>query len=473
MKRVIAFLILLTLPIGFLTGAHKAVNALQDDVVITASHVYGDPKRVEGIKIRTLTTCGDHMWWYTDHIPADPGTTEAKFHFSQKGHGFFDREHDWHDFTLTNTNGMGMSTSGGEGLEFVDEGMGLLINAVAQRTPPGESREEAVALEDYFDYYPLEYWVNFQAEDYYIDEMYDTIRMGNVYPQGETLDGGGIPNCYLQWIENFRFPIQPGDTMNITVGKDEAGSVREIYVSANDVEIGASVSFSTIAVKNGMYFSPVFQTWDGTAIETGEYVYGYGLYYIPFKPVGHTEGTPPWVTFDFDGLEMVYSLKSTDRLVSMEKSADGKSLHLLVNEGGAYVYCFFDIETRAMISRTEIMSTSEDANWAFYPEEELLYILSGEKMALVGTGTDSRVELIADWPEEVSRIVPSAVCYREGVLYGTSLEWSKYENEGYGVCLIACDKDGLGYLGYYLSNLGGTGYNSAWINLESAELIME
>lgn len=466
MKRVIAFLLLLTIPVGFLTGAHKAVDALQDDVVITVHPAYGDPKWVEGLTFRTLTTCGYHMWWYTDHTLGDPGVTQAKFHFSQEGHGFFEREHDWLDFSLTTTNGMGMSTSG-VGMEFENEGIGLLINEVAKDTLAGEYREVTVMLEDYYDYYPLEYWVNLQTEDYYMDENYDTVHnVGSLDMWGEASG-----TSYEKWIENFKFPIQPGDNMTITVGKGANGGIQEIGINTDGNDTSASVSFTTIPVKKGMYFSPVFQYWNGEVIENGEYVYGHGLYYIPFKPVGNTEGTPPWVTFDFDGLEMVYSLKPSDRLIAMEESADGTQLHLLTNESGKYVYCLFDMESRELLSRTEIMETKAAANWAFYPEENLLYILAGGKMGLVQMGEDSRVEFVTQWPEEASWIVPTTVHYADGVLYGTSVEW--YEKVGRGVCLIACDKDGLGYLGYYTDNLNGTGYNSAWLNLESVEFVME
>lgn len=466
MKRVIAFLILLTVPIGFLTAAHKTVDGIQDDVFITPVHVYGDPKRVEGVTFQTLTTCGNHMWWYTGHTPGDPGATEAKFLFSQVGHGFFEREYVLRDFSLTTTGGMGMSTSGGDGLKFGEEGIGLLVNAVADKTPAGESREETLLLEDYFDYYPLDYWATFHTEDYCIDEMHESVRTNGTMDAWEEASGS-----YEQWIENFRFPIQTGDSMSITVGKDALGAIREIGINMDGSDNSAAVSFTTIAVKYGMYFSPMFQRWDGETIETGEYVYGHGLYYIPFKPVGHTEGTPPWMTFDFDGLEMVYSLESSDRLLAMEESADGQSLHLLANEDGRYIYCLFDIESRELISRTEIMATTADARWAFYPEQELLFLLAGGQMALVQTGGDSGVEFVTAWPEEAPWIVPSAVRYTDGILYGASLEW--YEKEGSGVCLIACGPKGLGYMGYYISNLDGTGYNSAWINLESVEFVPE
>ena len=464
MKRILAFVILLTLPLGFLIGAHKAVGGLQDDVTVTPAHVYGDPERVAGVTFRTLTTCGNHMWWYTDHTPGDPGVTETEFHFSQKGHGFFDLETDWQDFNLTTNNGMGMSTSGGDGLEFADEGMGILLNAVAEKTLPGETREETMVLSDYFEYYPLEYTVNLRTEDYFLDEMYDPIRHA-ASSQGPWEEMG--EKSYRQWNEYFRFPVQPGDTVNVIVGKDDRGAVMEIGLHTDGNENGVHIGFTAIAAENGMYFAPVFQRWNsGEVIESGEYVYGYGLYYIPLKPAEGIHGDRPAMTFDFEGLELVHSLAPTDRLIAMEESADGMGLHLLTMEDGIYIYSLLDISGRELLDRTEILQTDADARWAFYPEQELLYLMAGDKAALVTTGEKSRVEFTAAWPEEVQWVVPTRVRYTGGVLYGTSLEWHE---QARGVCLMALDEKGLGYLGYYISNLNGSGYNSSWVNLEEGE----
>ena len=467
MKRVISFCVLLCAAAGFLMGAHRTVDGLQDDIFVTVHHSYGDPAWVEGRTFRRLDTCGEHMWWYTDHTPGDPGETKAQFHFSQEGHGFFEPTRGWLDFSLGVPGGMGMSTSGGNGLEFSDEGIGRLVNEVAERTLPGEVREESVLLSDYFDYYPLDYYANIQTEEYYLDEMYDTLR-----DEGTMVDWSeSSASSYDMWVEYFRFPVVSGEKMKITLGKDGAGEIRELYLNMEGSEAGAEVEFSTVMVEKGMYFSPVFQDWEGNPLHTGEYVYGYGLYYIPLRELGYAESTPPWMTFDFEGLEMVYSLESTDRLLAMETSADGDFLHLLVNQGGKYVYCLFDIQSRELVSRTQIMETDADARWAFYPEQELLYLLAGGKMALVHTGVDSRTAFLTPWPEEAGWVIPEAVCYEDGVLYGLELTW--HEEEGRGVCMIACNEEGLQYMGSYFTNLNSTGYHSAWLSLEWAEFVTE
>lgn len=463
MKKVIAFVILLTLPLGFLLGAHKSVDALQDDVRMEVYPVYGDPSLAEGKTFQILSTCGEHMWWDIFHTPGDPGVTQTKFHFSQEGHGLFDLETEWSEFSLHSTNGMGMSSSGGTGLTFENKAVGILINAVAEMTLPGDSREETLRMEDYFEYYPLEYWVHFETKDYYVDESYDSVRNIGTMNHWEEEPG----SSYQHWMERFRFPIVPGDTMTVSVGKDETGAIRNVGINPLGEET-PYIYFTAIHTEKGLYFSPVFQTRDGEPMETGEFIYGYGLYYIPFKPVENIEGTPTWMTFDFDNLEMVYSLAPTDQLIAMEENEDATRLHMLTKEGDQYIYCLFDIPSRKLLSRTEILNTGQEAKWSFYPEEGLLFVIAEDSMALVRMGEDSRVEFAAPWPEEVEWVLPERVLYENGILYGVSQQWHA---DNYGTCLTVCSEEGLGYLGYYNNTLNGVGYNSYWFNIESVEFV--
>ena len=79
MKRVIAFLLILTIPVGLILGAHKAVDALQDDVTVQAETLWGDPALAEGLELDLLTTCGNHMYWITSCTAGETETdTEAE-----------------------------------------------------------------------------------------------------------------------------------------------------------------------------------------------------------------------------------------------------------------------------------------------------------------------------------------------------------------------------------------------------------
>ena len=86
MRRALIFLLILTIPIGFLLGAHRSIDALQDDVEVGEEYIYGDPGRLAGVSVQLLTTCGDHMWWDTGYTAGEPGVTQTQFHFTQNYH---------------------------------------------------------------------------------------------------------------------------------------------------------------------------------------------------------------------------------------------------------------------------------------------------------------------------------------------------------------------------------------------------
>lgn len=460
MKRMIAFCLMLCAVAGFLLGAYRTVDGLRDDVVITAHHLYGDAQRAEGITLQTVTTYGHYVWWDISCAAGQTPVTDSSFHFSQKGHGFWERETVWTEFSLGNTGGMGMSTSGDTGFLFENSGYGLLINDVASRTAPGESREETLLLEDYVDYYPLDYWMDITTEKYNLDEMRYALEDQREGENEEYWTPG--QESYRRWMELFRFPVVPGDSVTITVGKSMSGAITDINVSTDNPQGGAA-SFSYVVVDDGMYFSPLFQTVDGTPITTGEYVYGNGLYYIPFRPLDGTSGTVQPATFDFDALELVCPLDARSQLIELVESTDGKSLHLLSQEENGYCYYLFDLEQRCVTKTVSIPLT--DAMRRFFPEQELLYLRSEDTQVLVRTGPQAGVEFISLWPREMDYfLLPDVVQYQDGVLYCIGEGW--YESTS-GVWLGVCDEDGVGYLGLYSSNLNGTGYDSSWIDLES------
>lgn len=463
MKRMIAFCLMLCAVAGFLLGAHTVADGLKDDVVITARHLCGDPARVEGVALQTLTTYGSYVWWDTSCIAGQTPVTDSRFHFSQKGLRLWEREERWREFSLGTSGGMGMSTSDSDGFSFGDWGLGPVVNAVAERTASGETREETLLLEDYMDYYPLDYWVEIETSQVMVQGVYGVLDEENRYE----LDKDEA--CYQRWTELFRFPVVSGDTVTISVSKGLNGAIMDVNVSLGspDTPQKANVSFAYVVVEEGMFFYPLFQDTQGQPIGTGQYIYGNGLYYIPFRPLEGVSGTIQPSTFDFEALEMVCPLDSGSQLVELVESADGTCLHLLSQEENGYCYRLFDLSQKCATQSVSIPLT--DAMRSFYPEQELLYLRSDEAQALVRTGAQASLEFVTTWPREESWMnMPKVVQYRDGVLYGAVESW--YETNQ-GVLLMVCDETGLTYAGLYSSNLNGTaGYDSSWINLESMAL---
>lgn len=464
MRRILLFILALTIPVGFLLGAHKSIDALQDDVLIELIDFYGDPERIAGKRVRLMTTCGPHMRWYTDYTAG--AESQTQFHFSQKDETQYG--YTWEGFSLDSPSGMGMSTSGGGGFTFADTGMGKLLNTVAEKTEPGQTREETLRIKDYLDYYPLDYQVDIRTEKYYINEGFSEIQFYSGVEEDE------VRQCYQTWTRLFRFPVQPEDVLLITVSRDADGAVRDIGVNMDGSESAAYVWFSSHSTEEGLYFSPVFQDGEGKPITTGEFPEGYGLYYIPYKPTEHAvivDGQSVVKgTFDFDGLELVYALEPSDELMAMEESADGSALHLLTREEGTYCYSLLDLQSRRIETKLEILTAERGMGYSFYPEQELLMLKGFGQAALVKMGGDAQVELLGQWPDEWGVWLPESILYENGVLYGASLEW--YEKE-YAVCLTVFDSGGLDYCGYYGSNLNNESYHSgsAYIQKETVELI--
>ena len=458
MKRVLIFLLVLTIPIGFLTGAAKAIGALQDDVVITPEHLYGDPGRVAGRRVQILTTLNDHIWWHTDYTAGEPGTAETTFHFSQQ-----EKESevavDQMEFYLSVSSGVGMSTSGGDGFAFEDNGIGRLAGAVADRTQPGETRDEELLLAEYMDDYPMTYRNFILNDKYYIDEYYDDIDFFG--SNNETKP------AFDKWMELFRFPILEDQKIEVSLTKDYDGAVRELSFNLIDAP---QIGFDSYVAQEGIYLSPFYRDWEGNPILTGAFPEGYGLYYIPFEVVhpdnvkadGRTLST---VTYDFGALELVCGLAPEDKVVAMEANGDESQLHMVLLEDGMYRYSVLDLRSRQIIRNMDIAPAEKDSDcwYRFFQEQELLYLGLGTKAALVDISAEPKVEFVVAWPEEVTAYLPESILYTDGVLYMTALDWKDNEQIFY---LAACDENGLGYFGHYYSSLkrreanSGNGYVS-------------
>lgn len=452
MRRLVIFLLILTIPIGFLTGATKTIGGLQDDVEITPIHIYGDPARVEGIRLEMMTTMNEHIWWTTDYTAGETGTSDTTFHFSQE-----ERTHEisapyWDDFAFYSSSGVGMSMGGGEGFVFDESnGIGAIAKALADKAQPGEIITEEVLLENYTDVYPMSYQVSIHVGNYWLERNYDGVTPAfDPYETAEMED-------YRRWMELFRFPVQPGQKVEMTITKDMDGKVRDIKYDLWDAP---RIEFITYVTMEGMYFTPKFVDVDGKVLTTGEYPEGYGLYYIPFKFADNID--PALVgedeicssEFDFDNLELVYGLDDTDQILATESDEAGARLHMLAMDDGVYTYCALDLVTGQIVSQVEIMpdESQERGSYSheFFPEQELLYLWHNSKVALVDISWTPKVEFISNWPEGIHANPPESILYRDGVLYMTDLNWY----DGAQVfSLSACDENGLDYFGYCRSNL--------------------
>lgn len=462
MRRILIFLLSLTIPVGFLIGAVRVITPMRDDATMTVEHIYGDVSRVEGRQLRQTVKCGEHMLWETIYTAGVNDSIHTDYTFSQSR---MEHEFDWdtENVMFSVDGGSGMGTSGSDGIQLAYDGVGILLRAVADRTAAGETRTETVKLEDYLTSYPLDYDTNIETASYMIWESYDSYH---------SLSGR---RGYLEWEERFRFPLLPGAEMEISLTKNSAGKVCDVYYSMTDCpEIG----FATHVLEDGMYFAPFFLDWQGNPVTTGEYICGNGVYYVPFKAMfqtasyynSQTETNMYEGTFDFDNLKLVYGMEMDDRVVAMEASGDGSGLHLLTMEEGTYYYATLDLITGEVTYREEIMpskitSVSEES-YAAFPEENVMILYSGKDVAVIRTGENPGVAFTCDFPEDIYMNHPRSVLLEDGQLFMTGYS----SGDAY---IAVCDENGLGYFGQYRNSLLDVppSYSSSFIYEEELEFV--
>ena len=83
MKKIIVFLLILTLFLGGIGFAHAAVTANQEALLIFPTLEVGDPAALEGLTASMTITCGPHLRWQTDYPFGGEAVTE--FVYDRKG----------------------------------------------------------------------------------------------------------------------------------------------------------------------------------------------------------------------------------------------------------------------------------------------------------------------------------------------------------------------------------------------------
>jgi len=466
MKRSVVFILTVILAAGFLIGAYQTIGGYGDDVTVTPHHVYGDPANVAGIVMELETQCDNHMLWYTRHTAGDPGMTETEFIFSQDNVNEYNWDWD-HDFDFYISGGFGISTSGGS-IDVGNTGWGKVINQLAKDVQNGQTLEKEILLEDYFEYYPMDYHVMIQTSMYYIDEFKDS-----------TQDGGYESGSYGRWTKDFKFPVLPGDKGHVTLTKSQDGGIIDLGVQVYDI---GEAGFTTCIWDEGMYFAPVFRDYAGNPRTDGEFVQGYGLYHIPFKVDSrvefHSETTMYAGWFDHENRELIYPLDSDDLVVAMEADEKG-TLHMIFREDGLYRYCALDIESRTITHKIDLMKAGQEqwCNYKFFLDQGLIYLQYDNQVALLDVSGEPSLEFVIAIPKDIDFYLPDTVSYRDGTLYTAALDWVVM-NEGEpdetwerGYYLTAMDKEGLGYFGYYFTSLMDKGHSYAYVSQNEIRIV--
>lgn len=472
MRRLIAFVIVLSCCAGLLSGAHGAVTEMEDALEFTQRVVYGDPSCLAGRTVGISIVCGSYMTWASEYTFGDPGSSETDFIFTQTPRAQ-ESVYSQNELRITLPGGLGTSTSGG--FTPSAQGYGAMVRSVAALTPDGEEFAMSLKTADYLEEYTPTFYLNYESRKYTCCERMDldNIALGNEVGIGS--------NSYYAFNSAFRFPVQEDDITRISVAKDSQGSIVSV-----DFEMESSPYLDFISALNdsGCYALPIFRSYADETPLDAEYPDGYGIYYIPWKETGNTSGfvyedgqqvTKAEVSLDFANAVNIYPMDSDTMAYSMEVNEDATKAWLLTEEDGISVVTVLDLANKTCLNRIALFGGEHDVSWIL--EEGLMVVYSETDMALLDTSGNGELIFTADI-SEYPQCRKYCISYEPAVdvmefdgrdLILVSSRW-EYDNGAFGAMVV--NADGVQFLGEYDCSIfdgNNPGYYS-YISIENVPI---
>lgn len=373
MKKVIIFLLTAALALGAICCGHAAVSADQDNLLVYPTFETGDPSLLEGKTASLAFLCGDHLRWDTRHTFG--GATEADFSFDADG--FVTDSGDRARLEVYFSGSISASTSGGS-FSFGASPYAGLMRAASAVVGDGEEKTSNLNLADYVDYYFPDLDLQYSTADSqcYIQMSLHGQLTGDAWHEQ--------PEEYKDFFEYFRFPVQPGHIMSVTIGKDDMRRIVSYDVQSQN---GPELLYFSHVDETGVWFVPIFRNKTGTPLAY-ESPSGHGIYFAPWKEVGTYSGSDRDVKNlapDMDALELVLPLDQSLDIRHMEFDPSSDAAWMLTLEEGHYVI------TRVILSTGETQSLPvlemDPTHYDDYPHFSrsggFLLVAAEERIALV------------------------------------------------------------------------------------------
>lgn len=320
MKRALCLAaVLLALgPVAF-AWAILWADGQREDVVVTENTLFGDLKAAEGARVRMVSQWQGRLVWDTVYTVGS-GETESDFSFYAEAKSWRQRGVD-EFLTYTSTHWGMTHVSGARSVPFDPDGYPLseMVRKVADSTRPGETYTEVLRMKDYYDYYPLEIYVDYT-------------------------DGGGRSVYYHgdgdTMADLFRIPVPEWVTLEITVEKDEEGEA--VNVQCEDREGEALIDVHAFG-RDGCYYAYYMEgITSGEVMQPGE---DYGIYYFPYIEEKYKTNR----TIDPLQRRKACSLQPGMKFVEMVLEEDLGELYLVTKEGDEYHLNVYEIAQEALV----------------------------------------------------------------------------------------------------------------------------
>lgn len=344
-KSLIVTLLLAVLALGGLCCAHAALNAQEDAVAITETTVAGDPAAAAGVRVKLRTACAGHMLWETCYAVGAPDGTYSDFTFSRQM--LQDSEGGYAGLDLYTARNISYGGSFGETTDESAHPQMKLFRDVASRMGDASERTETLALRDYYEFYPLEGYLDLPA-----------LR-----------ENGGTPLVgeYEPIRSFFRVPVQNDVRATVTVRRDSNAQVYNCDFNLTG-DVWNLWTNSVVAGDDTVYFALSFRTENGGVVDTSQIPGGVGIYRLSVaeEPVS---------------LKMVFPLDPADAVCDLHLSADGQRLLLTTIEDGVCYLTIIDLETMTALQKLPVLEDVEDGGFvsAYYQDDFLMLQFSADQ----------------------------------------------------------------------------------------------
>ena len=301
MKKTFAiFALCLLVLAGGVIAAVTHLHDDRDDIVVTAHDRTGDRSAAEGFTAQQSLQRGGHLLWDLTMDLGSPEDSTAEFTFAKEDMGFPEQRMPDAISIMPPTNWASVAD-----LDHLPAHFESMARDVVWRTPQGETRTETVLLSDYWDCYPLS--VNLVTDD------------TNLTEEDQARDAA--------FTDFFRFPILPGDTLEITV--DPSPNAMWQFTTQPD-STGMSFYVPSAMTQETVFFSFQPGAWPFPSFENVPG--GYGLYRVD------SLGDP-------DTLSCVCPLPDGTFVLDLALTPDGSRLVMTTGSAEGYTCTVLDPDT--------------------------------------------------------------------------------------------------------------------------------
>lgn len=333
MKKVIIFLLTAALALGLIGYGHASVSAQQERLLVYPTLETGDASVLAGKTAELSFLCGDHLRWDTRHTFG--GATETAFTFSPKG--FLADSGVRARLEVYFSGNVSASTSGGS-FSFGASPYAALMQAAAAPVGDGEAKTSDLHMADYVDHYfpdlDLQYETN-TAQCNLQRSLHGQLTGDAWYEQPEDCD---------DFFAGFRFPVQPGHIMSVTIEKDDMRRIVGYEVNSQN---GPELFYFSHVDENGIWFVPIFRDLSGTPLPY-ESPMGHGIYHAPWKVTAvyeQSDRTVENLAPDMAQLELVLPLEQSLEIRHMVFDPEGDAAWMLTLENGFYTLTHINLST--------------------------------------------------------------------------------------------------------------------------------